>query len=223
MATKEDGPASSYLWSTRKLISIRTTNLNSSFSQSFKHDSVDFRKHTFCVHLCVRIRVCMSTVYVLVYSGDQRKTLLLYTLAAGKQILVPHLKPECILNGRPGEHKQKKIIHGKHVEELNIPHQTTAKYCLMYTIEITCSYKPQYVLPKWNADKSRKDEKKKITPSRTASIWRYQCLCSGPADYGRVKNKHTLTIKCDSLYLATFCFCILRTIQRNLCEESWDP
>lgn len=69
---------------------------------------------------------------------------------------------QCTLNGRPGEHKQKKIIHGKHVEELNIPHRTTAKYCLMYTIKITCFYKPQYVLPKWNADKSRKDEKKKL-------------------------------------------------------------
>ena len=173
------------------------------------------------MYTCVHVH-CVCAV--LIYSGDRRKTLPLYTLAAGKQILVPHLKPECILNGRPGEHKQKKSIHGKHVEELNIPRQTTAKYCLMYTIKITCSYKPQYVLPKWNADKSRKDErKKKITPSRTASIWRYQCLCSGPADYGRVKNKHTLTIKCELPYLATFCICILRTIQQNLCEESWDP
>ena len=110
------------------------------------------------MYTCVHVH-CVCAV--LIYSGDRRKTLPLYTLAAGKQILVPHLKPECILNGRPGEHKQKKSIHGKHVEELNIPRQTTAKYCLMYTIKRTCSYKPQYVLPKWNADKSRKDERKK--------------------------------------------------------------
>ena len=47
-----------------------------------------------------------------------------------------------------------------------------------------------------------------------------QCLCLGLADYGRVRNKHTLMTKCDLLYLATFCICILRTIQQNLCEES---
>ena len=79
------------------------------------------------MYTCVHVH-CVCAV--LIYSGDRRKTLPLYTLAAGKQILVPHLKPECILNGRPGEHKQKKSIHGKHVEELNIPRQTTAKYCL---------------------------------------------------------------------------------------------
>lgn len=192
---------------------------------------MDFRKHISCVHVCVYMcacPLCMCCAYL--QRGLKKNTAPLLTcsqrLEKGKQILVPHLKPKCTLNGRPGEHKQKKIIHGKHVEELNIPHRTTAKYCLMYTIKITCFYKPQYVLPKWNADKSRKDEKKKkkkTTPSTTVSIWRYQCLCLGLADYGRVRNKHTLMTKCDLLYLATFCICILRTIQQNLCEESWDP
>lgn len=76
---------------------------------------------------------------------------------------------------------RKRIIHGKHAEELNKPHQTTAKYCLMYTIKITNFYKPQYVLPN-NADKSRKDEKKLhlLGPPVSGN----QCLCPGLADYG---------------------------------------
>ena len=103
---------------------------------------MNFRKHISCVHVCA-CTLCMS---LCLSRGPKNNTAPVLTrsqpLEKGKQILIPHLKPECILKGRPGEHKQKKIIHSKLLEEFNIPHQTTAKYCPMYTIKIiTCFYR----------------------------------------------------------------------------------
>lgn len=87
-----------------------------------------------CAHVCTWVCLCAHLSQGL--RNNNCSCTRSQWLEKGKQILVPYPKPGCILKGRTGGHKQKKIIHSKHLEELNIPHQRTAKYCLMYTIKI---------------------------------------------------------------------------------------
>lgn len=112
------------------------------------------------VYTCVYVYVCVCPLCMCLSTAGTKEKHCSFTHLQPANKFWFHISSLSVYWMAGLENISRKTIHGKHVEELNIPHQTTAKYCLMYTIEITCSYKPQYVLPKWNADKSRKDEKK---------------------------------------------------------------
>lgn len=74
--------------------------------------------------------------------------------------------------GQDCEGTNRKIVHSKHLEELNIPRQKTAKYCLMYTIKIISFCRPTPLCSsKGNTDKSTKDANcSKIMLSRITAL-----------------------------------------------------
>lgn len=105
--------------------------------------------------LRVRTRVCMYTGQGCVpgYPGDRRITLLLTHLQPAARERQANFgstsQARVILKGRPGEHKQRKMIHSKHLGSLNRVRRTSARHCLVYlTKQHVLMDKPQYVLQK---------------------------------------------------------------------------